>query len=112
MGGRAQFSVDVSYAAGGTAPTGTVHFRDRNTGDRVDATAIDTLTIEGPRATITGRGTVNGVPGVRFVLEIEDLGKPPANADTFRIVTATGYAAFGVVDKGNITISGGGLLGR
>lgn len=44
---------------------------------------------------------------VRFVLEVEDLG---TGADTFRLVTATGYGAFGVVDKGNITVRGGGLL--
>lgn len=110
VGGRAQFSIDVSYTAGATAPTGSVHFRDRATGDRVDATAIDSLTIEGTRAIITGRATVNGVTGVRFVVEVDDLGKPPLALDTFRIVTASGYAAFGVVDRGNVTVSGGGLL--
>jgi hypothetical protein len=51
------------------------------------------------------------VTGVRFVLAVEDLGKPPVNADTFRIVTGLGYAAFGVVDKSNIAVDGGGLLG-
>ncbi|MCV0402831.1 MAG: hypothetical protein K5924_03860 [Chloroflexi bacterium] len=112
VGGRAQFSVSVSFADGADAPTGHVHFRDRNTGDRVDATQIDSLTIQGRQAIITGRGTVNGVSGVAFVLEVQDLGKPPANADTFRIVTGSGYAAFGVVDKGNVTVSGGGLLGN
>jgi hypothetical protein len=30
--------------------------------------------------------------------------------DTFRLVTATGYGAFGVVDRGNVTVSGGSLL--
>jgi len=107
-GGRAQFSFDVSYTTGAPTPTGTVHFRDRDTGVKVDATAIDSLTIEGPRATVTGRATVDGVAGVRFVVEVEDLGK--AGADTFRVVTATGYGAFGVVEKGNITVSGGGLV--
>lgn len=110
-GDRAQFSFDASYVLGAPAPTGTVQFRDRETGVRVDATTIDTLTIEGPRATLTGRATVDGVAGVRFVLEIEDLGKANTGADTFRLVTGTGYGAFGVVDRGNITVSGGGLLG-
>lgn len=45
--------------------------------------------------------------GVRFVLEVDDLG---TGADAFRVVTATGYGAFGVVDKGNITVTGGGLV--
>ncbi|HEX7197377.1 MAG TPA: post-COAP-1 domain-containing protein [Candidatus Limnocylindria bacterium] len=107
VGGRAQFSFDVSYVLGAPAPTGSAQFRDRGTGTRVDATAFDTLTIEGPRATATGRATVDGQSGVRFFLEVEDLGK---GADTFRLVTSTGYAAFGVVDRGNVTVSGGGLL--
>ena len=105
VGGEAQFGFEVAYVLGAPAPTGGVHFRDRTSGTRVDATAIDSLTIAGSRATITGRATVDGVPGVGFVVEVEDLGK--AGADTFRIVTGTGYGAFGVGSKGNITVSGG-----
>ena len=74
----------------------------------MDSTAIDSLTIEGPRATVSGRATIDGQAGVRFFLEVEDLGN--GGADAFRIVTATGYAALGVVDKGNITVQGGGLV--
>ena len=40
------------------------------------------------------------------------LGGAKAKADTFRLVTGSGYGAFGVVDRGNVTVSGGGLLGR
>ena len=109
VGGLAQFSIDVSYVLGAPAPLGEVRFRDRDSGTRVDSTAIDTLTIDGSRATITGRATVDGVVA-RFVLQVEDLGKPSVADDTFRIVTGTGYAAFGVVDRGNITVSGDGLL--
>ena len=110
VGGRGQFSIDVSYALGAPAPIGHVSFRDRASGAQVKSSAIDTLTITGSRATITGRATIDGVAGVRFVVEVDDLGKAGSNADTFRIVTATGYAAFGVVDRGNVTVSGGGLL--
>ena len=110
VGGRAQFSLDVAYELG-LAPTGKLIFRDRDADVRIEATAIDTLTIEGPRATITGRATVDGQPSVRFVVEVEDLGKGKDGADAFRVVTATGYAAIGVVDKGNITVEGGGLSG-
>src|SRR5688500_11392734 len=108
VGGRAQFSFDVPMAVGGAAPTGSLRFRDRDSGTRVDATMIDSLTIAGTVATITGRATVDGTVGVRFVLVVEDLGK---DADTFRLITGTGYAAFGVVDRGNIPVEGGGLLG-
>lgn len=109
VGGQAQFGFDVSYVTGAAMPAGSLHFADKTTGLSADATSIESLTIVGPRATITGRATVNGTPGVAFFAEVEDLGK--AGADTFRIVFATGYGAFGVVDRGNITVEGAGLLG-
>jgi len=105
VGGTGQFGLDVSYLLGAASPTGSLHFRDKATDVRVDATSIESLTIAGPRATITGRATVNGTVGVAFFAELEDLGK--AGADTFRIVLGSGYGAFGVVDKGNITVTGG-----
>jgi len=108
VGGTGQFGLDVRYVTGAATPVGSLTFRDKAAGHRVEATSIDSFTVSGPRATITGRATVDGTPGVAFFVEVEDLGK--AGADTFRIVTATGYSAFGVVDKGNITVEGG-LLG-
>ena len=110
VGGRAQFSFDVSYVAGALTPTGKVHFRDRDSGVLVDATTIDSLTIQGSTATVTGRATVDGQTGVRFVLEVEDLGSGKDATDTFRFVAGSGYGAFGVVDRGNITVEGGGLV--
>jgi len=103
-GGDAQFSLDARYVTGAASPTGTLHFRDKQADRRVDATAIDSFTVVGARATFTGRATVDGVPGVAFLVEVEDLGK--AGADTFRIVLGNGYAAVGVISKGNITVSG------
>jgi hypothetical protein len=44
------------------------------------------------------------MPGVRFFVEVEDLGEP-GRADTFRIVLQDGYAAGGVLLKGNIEVS-------
>ena len=104
-GGEAQFSLDVRYVSGGARPTGALQFRDKGSDRMVEATAIDSFTAASGRATFTGRATVNGVPGVAFTVEVEDLGK--AGADTFRIVLADGYAAAGVISKGNITVSGG-----
>jgi hypothetical protein len=107
-GGDAQFGLDVRYVTGAANPTGTLQFRDKGAGRKVDATAIDSFTVVGARATFTGRATVNGVPGVAFSVEVEDLGK--AGADTFRIVLGDGYAAAGAISKGNITVSGGVAL--
>ena len=104
-GGEAQFGMDVRYGLGAATPLGTLTFQDKGLKRKVQATAIDSLTIAGPRATITGRATVDGVPGVGFVVEVEDLGK--AGADTFRIVMADGYSAAGVLTKGNIEVAGG-----
>lgn len=103
-GGRASFSLDVAYLAGQAAPTGKLTFQDKAAGRKVQATAIDSLTIAGAKASITGRATVDGAPGVSFFVEVEDLGNA---ADTFRIVLGDGYAAGGVLLKGNVEVSGG-----
>jgi hypothetical protein len=70
----------------------------------VQATGIDSLTIAGAKSSITGRATVDGDPGISFFAEVEDVGK---EADAFRIVLGDGYAAGGVLLKGNIEVSGG-----
>ena len=75
---------------GAATPVGSLTFRDKALDKRVQSTAIDSLTITGARATITGRATVDGVPGVSFVVDVEDLGK--AGADTFRLVIGDGFA--------------------
>jgi hypothetical protein len=79
-------------------------YEDRSGGPRVKATGIDSLTIAGARASITGRATVDGVPGISFFAEVEDLGK---DADAFRIVLGDGYAAGGVLLKGKVEVAGG-----
>jgi hypothetical protein len=108
-GGEAQFGMDVRYVVGAATPLGSLTFQDKALRRKVQSTSIDSLTIAGSRATITGRATVDGTPGVSFVIDVEDLGK--AGADTFRIVLGDGYAAAGVLTKGNISIEGGPSLG-
>ncbi|HWL32624.1 MAG TPA: post-COAP-1 domain-containing protein [Gaiellaceae bacterium] len=103
-GGTATFSLDVAYLAGQAAPTGKLTFHDKASGRKVTATGIDTLTIAGAKASITGRATVDGVPGVSFFAEAEDLGSA---ADAFRIVLGDGYAAGGVLLKGKVVVTGG-----
>jgi len=103
-GGKATFSLDVTYLTGQAAPTGKLIFHDNAAGRKVEATAIDSLTIAGAKASITGRATIDGVPGVSFFVEVEDVGK---EADAFRIVLGDGYAAGGVLLKGNVEVTGG-----
>jgi hypothetical protein len=103
-GGKASFSLDVAYVAGSPAPTGKLTFQDKASGRKVAATGIDSLTIAAAKAAITGRATVDGVPGVSFFVEVEDLGTA---ADAFRIVLGDGYTAGGVLFKGKVEITGG-----
>lgn len=103
-GGKATFSLEVTYVTGQAVPAGKLTFNDKLSGRKLQATAIDSLTIAGAKAAITGRATVDGVPGVAFFAEAEDVGK---NADAFRIVLADGYAAGGVLLKGNVEVTGG-----
>lgn len=105
-GGRAQFGLEVSYTAGALAPVGSLAFHDKTLGKRVNATSFDSLAVAGSTATMTGLATVNGVPGIRFFVEVEDLGGPGAG-DLFRIVLADGYGALGRVEKGNVTVTAG-----
>ena len=53
---------------------GQLTFHDRAADRKVTATGIDSLTIAGAKASITGRATVDGVPGVSFFVEVEDVG--------------------------------------
>jgi hypothetical protein len=102
-GGKAEFALDVRYLAGQAVPTGLLVFEDRS-GPRVKATSIDSLTIAGSRASITGRAAVDGERGISFFVEVEDLGK---DADSLRIVLGDGYAAGGVLLKGKVEVTGG-----
>jgi LVIVD repeat len=104
-GSKAGFSLDVAFAAGAPAPTGSISFNDKE-GTKVQSATIDALTVTGTKATIIARGTVNGTPGVRLVVEVEDLGEP-GRADSFRLVTGDGYGAGGVLLNGNIDVAGG-----
>ena len=103
-GGTATFSLDVTYLPGQAAPLGKLTFHDKEADRKVTATGIDSLTIAAAKASITGRATVDGVPGVSFFAEVEDLGR---DADTFRIVLGDGYAAGGVLLKGKVEVTGG-----
>ncbi len=105
-GGRASFGFDVQFASGDAAPSGHLTFLDHGTDKTVESTSIDTFTVTGDRATFTGRATVNGVAGIGFLVEVQDLGEP-GSADTFSIVLDDGYSAGGVLVNGNVQVHEG-----
>src|SRR5439155_331941 len=70
----------------------------------------DTFTATGNRATFTGRATVNGMAGIGFLVEVQDLGdagSAGAMPDTFNIVLDDGYSAGGVLVNGNLQVHEG-----
>lgn len=103
-GGKASFGFEAGYVAGQVAPSGSLTFNDKAGGQKVQATSVDTYNQVGSKATFTGKATVNGEPGIGYVVEVEDLGEP-GTADTFRIVLANGYGAGGVLLNGNIKVN-------
>ena len=105
-GGRASFGFSAQFATGDPAPHGNLTFIDRGASEDVKATTIDSFAVIGNRATFGGEATVNRTSGVRFGVEVEDLGEP-GSADTFRIAVADGYSAAGVLVHGNIEVQAG-----
>lgn len=108
-GGSARFRFEAAYETGSAAPAGSLTYDDQ-AGTKVQATAVDSFTASGNTATFTGRATVNGVPGVRFFVAVQDLDEEGA-ADTFRIVLGDGYGGGGVLLKGDIEVRAGSVLG-
>ena len=109
-GGRASFGFDAQFASGDTAPIGHLTFLDRGVDETVKSTSIDTFTATGNRATFTGRATVNGMAGIGFLVEVQDLGdagSAGAMPDTFNIVLDDGYSAGGVLVNGNLQVHEG-----
>jgi hypothetical protein len=103
-GGKASFGFNAQYVVGQVAPSGELTFVDHGTGKKVKSTSIDSFAVTGSQATFGGVATVDGVPGMRFFVEVEDLGEP-GSADTFRLVLQDGYGAGGVLVRGNIQVS-------
>jgi hypothetical protein len=107
VGGRATFGFDVGYRIGQVAPEGAFSFRDHTTDKRVAATAITSFQVVDGKATFGGVATVDGVPGIRFEVIVQDDGEPGRNNDSFLLFTADGYLASGTLKGGNIEVESG-----
>lgn len=78
---------------------------DRLAGTMVKCLDVTTFAQIGTHVTFSGNATVNGVQ-TRYTIDVDDLAEPGHDADTFKIVTAGGYAAAGVLSQGNIQVHG------
>jgi hypothetical protein len=75
---------------------------DHSVGTTVKIREVTTLAVSGTHATILGMAEVNGVVE-KFRIDVDDLGEPGADGDTFKIVTDT-YGTAGILTGGNIQI--------
>jgi hypothetical protein len=75
---------------------------DHSVGTTVKIREVTTLAIDSTHATILGTAEVNGVVE-NFRIDVDDLGEPGADSDSFKIVTDT-YGTAGILTGGNIQI--------
>lgn len=67
---------------------------------KVKCTDVIDLTVSGTHATLFGDATVNGV-ATTYRIDANDYAEPGTGVDTFKIQTASGYAASGTLVGGN-----------
>lgn len=98
FGGRGSFGL-VAH----TDNRGKITYIDHATGPKFHSAFINSVTIEGNRATIKGMGFADNIV-TNFVVTVEDKAEPGAGVDTFSIQLGTGYSRSGVLQGGNIQL--------
>jgi hypothetical protein len=103
-GGKGTFGLTAKADSSG-APSGNLTYQDNGLLDRtVKSTSINSVTLNGNCAQITGTARVDGTPGVGFDVNVCDNGEPGKDEDTFSIFMSDGYAASGTLGGGNVQI--------
>jgi len=103
-GGKGTFGLTAKADSSG-APSGNLTYQDNGVLDRtVKSTSINSVTLNGNCAQITGTARVDGAPGVGFDVNVCDNGEPGKDEDTFSIFMSDGYAATGTLGGGNVQI--------
>lgn len=101
--GKGTFGLTARAGNDGSS-SGNLTYQDHGTQDRtIKSTAITSVTVTSPCATIIGMATVNGTTPVNFRVDVCDNGEP-GTSDTFTISTTDGYVAGGTLRSGNIQI--------
>jgi hypothetical protein len=70
---------------------------------KIKCTDVTNLVVSGTHATLFGNATVNGI-ATTYRIDVNDYAEPGVGHDTFKIVTASGYSASGVLTGGNIQL--------
>jgi CSLREA domain-containing protein len=103
FGGDDLIAFGFNAQSDGVNSKGTCTVEDRASGTSIKCLNVTSLAVTGTHAVIRGNGTINGVP-TTYRIEVDDLREPGAGSDRFTIETGSGYAAGGVLQKGNIQI--------
>ena len=108
-GYNAYATFNVRYETGATRPSGSLSFTSSRYRRKIVGTGVDTLTVSGNTAIVSGPCTMNGVNGYYFTATVADNATPGASMDTFniRITGPNGfsYMASGTIISGDYTVS-------
>jgi hypothetical protein len=102
-GKKATFAIAVDRAHATATPSGRIRYTNPATGEKVVSTAIQSVSVAGNAATITGSCTNNGAT-CTFSIVVTDngvLGLP----ETFTITGQGISLATGSISNGNVTIT-------
>jgi hypothetical protein len=95
------FGFNAKSDGSGVKGQGTVV--DRGNDVMVKLLDVTSMIQEGGRVTLFGRATVNGVAAT-YRVDVEDIGEPGKDRDTFVLQTSTGYSTGGVITQGNVQV--------
>ena len=101
-GERVSFGFNAQSRDVGDPAKGNCNVIDHATKTHIKCVTIDSLVVSPTHATFFGQATVDGVP-TKYRIDVDDLGEGGA-ADTFKILTNSGYVAGGTLQGGNIQI--------
>jgi serine protease AprX len=105
---KRHFAFYAEYTSAASAPGGEVAFDDKS-GTRVASAGVESIVINGNRATVKGPATVNGNTGYRFELTAIDNGEP-GSADSVNLLVTQPlnplfrYESGGVLAGGNVKV--------
>jgi hypothetical protein len=102
IGGEVAFGFNARSKTAGGSAEGQCNVVDRATKTHIKCLSVDTLVVTPTHATLFGKATVDGV-ATGYRIDVDDLGEP-GTADTFKILTDSGYVAAGTLQGGNIQI--------
>jgi hypothetical protein len=109
VGNQANFGFVIKFETGDVVPTGNLLYNDHGANVRIKSTSYDVLRVMCPHATFTGTAEVNGVPGKKYQVDVDDIREPGSSPgvgpDTFTIrLQDNSHFATGPLVGGNIQV--------